>query len=69
MPESTTYRVVQALKRCDCSAGSAGAEVEMRPAVFCCLPFRPQRQVADDIPMIALPFMKELVDAPAKRPS
>ena len=62
MPESTTYRVVRALKRCGLLSGVGRSGVRMGPAVFS-LARSAQRQVADDIPMIALPFMKELVEA------
>ena len=62
MPESTTYRVVQALKRCGLLTRVGRSGVRMGPAVFA-LARSAQRQVADDIPMIALPFMKELVEA------
>ena len=58
MPESTTYRVVHALKRCGLLSGVGRSGVRMGPAVFS-LARSAQRQVADDIPMIALPFMKE----------
>ena len=61
LPESTTYRVVQALKRRGLLSRVGPSGVRIGPAVFS-LARSAQRQVADDIPMIALPFMKRLVE-------
>jgi len=60
MPESSAYRVVQALKRSGLVSRVERGGVRLGPAVFS-LARAARRQVADDIPMIALPFMKELV--------
>ena len=62
MPESSAYRVVQALRRCGLLSRVGRSGVRMGPAVFS-LARSAQRQVADDIPMIALPFMKVLVES------
>jgi DNA-binding IclR family transcriptional regulator len=61
LPESTTYRVVQALKRRGLLSHVGPSGVRIGPAIFS-LARSAQRQVADDIPMIALPFMKRLVE-------
>jgi DNA-binding IclR family transcriptional regulator len=61
MSESTTYRVVQALRRSGLVSRVGRSGVRLGPAVFS-LARSGQRQIADDVPMIALPFMKDLVE-------
>ena len=58
--ESTTYRVIQALKRSGLVDEGTRGGVRLGPAVFS-LARSAERQIADDMPMIALPFMQELV--------
>lgn len=61
LPESTAYRVVQALRRSGLLSRAGQNTIRMGPAVFS-LARAAQRQLADDIPMIALPFMRQLVE-------
>jgi DNA-binding IclR family transcriptional regulator len=61
LPESTTYRVVQALMRAGLLGRAGPSAIRMGPAVFS-LARAAQRQVADDIPAISLPFMRQLVE-------
>jgi DNA-binding IclR family transcriptional regulator len=62
LPESTTYRVVQTLRRSGLLSRTGRSTIRMGPAVFA-LARAAQRQIGDDIPMIALPFMRQLVEA------
>jgi DNA-binding IclR family transcriptional regulator len=61
LPESTAYRVVQALRRSGLLSRAGQGTIRMGPAVFS-LARAAQRQLADDIPLIALPFMRQLVE-------
>jgi DNA-binding IclR family transcriptional regulator len=61
LPESTTYRVVQALRRSGLLSRAGQSTIKLGPAVFS-LARAAQRQVADDIPVVALPFMMQLVE-------
>jgi DNA-binding IclR family transcriptional regulator len=61
LPESTTYRVVQALRRAGLLGRAGPSAIRMGPAVFS-LARAARRQIADDVPEIALPFMKQLVE-------
>jgi len=59
--ESTTYRVVQALKQSRMVDEAGRGGLRLGPAVFS-LARSAARQIADDVPMIALPFMQDLVE-------
>jgi DNA-binding IclR family transcriptional regulator len=61
VPESTVYRLVQALERRALLSRIGRGRVGMGPAVFA-LARSAQHQVGGDIPAVALPFMYELVE-------